>query len=356
MCVLIHTNTHGVVTVSKKRTNVSLDPSVYKKAKKLGINISQTAEEALQIRIESSKQSSSPDETPPPLGLTLAQIDSVVPGATATQQLDAEEFLSDFEQRCIVDWEYAESTTRERMRYARKLVNYLDGHPLTASKQDLRGFIKQYNDTNITKTVRVIYGRYFETDIADSFSIPQSIPKPSKSPKKTELQNIYQELPSDELKVAFLILATSGLRRRELMELTPSEIELGDRAIYPQTEDGHATKRQWVTFYSEDTDSKLREVFDISNMTSDEPLFSWHPDTLTNRIGDASKAAGTMKVTPQVLRVWFCQELSQLGVTDRHIDAMCGRASRSVLARHYSDFSPENLQSIYEDAGISVLE
>jgi integrase len=231
----------------------------------------------------------------------------------------------------------------------------LDGHPLTASKQELRDFIQQYDDENIIKTVRVIYRRYFETEIADSFSVNPSPPQPTKAPDQKELQAVYQELPSEEIQVAFLLLATSGLRRRELMELTPSELDLEDRAIYPQPSDGQTTKRQWVTFYSPDAEMKLREVFDIQEMAPSEPFITCYPDTLTDYIRDASDAAGTMKITPQTLRVWFCQEMSRLSVSDRHIDALCGRASRSVLAKHYSDFTPENLQQIYENAGISVL-
>jgi intergrase/recombinase len=32
-----------------------------------------------------------------------------------------------------------------------------------------------------------------------------------------------------------------------------------------------------------------------------------------------------------------------LGVPDRYVDAFCGRVPRSVLVRHYTDFSPEKL-------------
>jgi len=33
----------------------------------------------------------------------------------------------------------------------------------------------------------------------------------------------------------------------------------------------------------------------------------------------------------------------------------CGGVPRSVLARHYADFSPERLKEIYEKAGLRVL-
>ena len=37
-------------------------------------------------------------------------------------------------------------------------------------------------------------------------------------------------------------------------------------------------------------------------------------------------------------------EMGMLGVADRYIGAFCGRVSKSVLARHYTDYSPEKLK------------
>jgi len=47
--------------------------------------------------------------------------------------------------------------------------------------------------------------------------------------------------------------------------------------------------------------------------------------------------------------------MSRAGVQDRFIDAFCGRVPGSVLARNYTDYSPEALKEIYERAGIKIL-
>jgi len=44
-----------------------------------------------------------------------------------------------------------------------------------------------------------------------------------------------------------------------------------------------------------------------------------------------------------------------LGVLDRYVDAFCGRVPISVLARHYTDYSPEKLKEIYDKAGLKAL-
>ena len=47
--------------------------------------------------------------------------------------------------------------------------------------------------------------------------------------------------------------------------------------------------------------------------------------------------------------------MANLGIQDRYVDAFCGRTSKSVLARHYTDYSPERLKEIYENADLKVL-
>jgi len=55
------------------------------------------------------------------------------------------------------------------------------------------------------------------------------------------------------------------------------------------------------------------------------------------------------------LRGWFCDEMEGLRVPDRYVDAFYGRVPKSVLARRYSDFSPEKLILIYEKAQLRIL-
>jgi hypothetical protein len=45
-----------------------------------------------------------------------------------------------------------------------------------------------------------------------------------------------------------------------------------------------------------------------------------------------------------------------LGVSDRYIDAFCGRTPKSVLARHYTDYNSERLRRIYDEANLKVLD
>jgi len=47
--------------------------------------------------------------------------------------------------------------------------------------------------------------------------------------------------------------------------------------------------------------------------------------------------------------------MARAGVPDRYVDVFCGRTPKSVLVRHYTDYSPERLKEIYEKAGLRIL-
>jgi intergrase/recombinase len=51
---------------------------------------------------------------------------------------------------------------------------------------------------------------------------------------------------------------------------------------------------------------------------------------------------------------WFCSEMMRLGISETYVDAFCGRVPKSVLARHYTDFSPEKLREVYLKANLDI--
>lgn len=245
----------------------------------------------------------------------------------------------------------AKRTIRERMRHAKRLVDFLGKHPLAATKGELRNFLEKHPQHNAVKTVRIIYGRFFSTDLAKSFKVPQTPFRPKRIPTKEQLRATYYALPTLELKAAFLLLATSGLRRHELDELTMDQIDLQSRTIFPKEGEDNRTKKQWATIFNQEAGEVLTEYLRGKNSGR---VFNLYADTITRKFKEASGKNGA-KITPQTLRQWFACEMGRLGVQDRYVDAFNGRVPRSVLARHYSDFSPERLKEIYDRAGLRAL-
>lgn len=62
-----------------------------------------------------------------------------------------------------------------------------------------------------------------------------------------------------------------------------------------------------------------------------------------------------VRVTPQVLCEWFCDEMGRLGMPDRYVNDFCGRIPSSVLSKNYTNYSPEKMKVVYVGAGLEVL-
>ena len=60
-------------------------------------------------------------------------------------------------------------------------------------------------------------------------------------------------------------------------------------------------------------------------------------------------------ITPKVLRAWFCSKMGRLSVPDSYVDAFCGRIPKTVLARHYTDYSQKKLRKIYEQVELGIF-
>ncbi|MDH7555469.1 MAG: integrase [Candidatus Methanosuratincola sp.] len=148
----------------------------------------------------------------------------------------------------------------------------------------------------------------------------------------------------------FVGYAVTGLRRHELLDLRMDQRNQQVRVIIPQNDP--LTKRTYVTFYNEEFEEELTVWIKLKK-DSDRlfPIRGSHKSTLF-RV--AHHKTG-LHITPQTLRFWFANEMARLGVPDRFIDAFQGRIPRSVLARHYTDYSLENLKQIYDKANLKVL-
>jgi len=149
--------------------------------------------------------------------------------------------------------------------------------------------------------------------------------------------------------------ATSGLRRTELLGLTVDDVDLENRTIIPKNAHNGTTKNTWATCFNIEAQTYLKNYLASREPNGDDRrLLRVAPVTVKRAFEKASEKSG-VKITPQVLREWFCDQLGELGVQDRYVDAMCGRTPKSVLARHYSDFSPQKLKTIYDKAALTIL-
>ena len=189
--------------------------------------------------------------------------------------------------------------------------------------------LKYRNRRNNLAVMRVLY-----PDLSKDIKFPRRTFKPKILPNKDQLRIFYENLPF-QYKPIFLLLAESGLRVNELLN---ADFDTVYKMIIPKSHDGQ-TKHSWISFYRTDFDA-------ITQITV---------DGLSHAFLRNSKATG-IKVYPHLLRSVFAREMSRVGVQDRYIDAFCGRIPQSVLARNYTDYSPEVLKEIYTKANIKILD
>jgi integrase len=224
--------------------------------------------------------------------------------------------------------------------------------------EDLRKYLmllkegNHYTYANTLKALRRFFRDFLGLEnLVKSFKFPQKRLELKKVPSKEEIRKFYEAIDDLEERAIFLLIASSGLRRNEALSLKLSDIDFEKRMIIPKHES--KTKRSFITFYNEEAESLLKEWLEIRPKRTDK-LFPMRTNKSHRIFMEARKKTG-INITPQILREWFACEMGRLGVPDRYVDAFCGRVPRSILARHYTDFSPDKLKEIYDKANLKVL-
>ena len=264
---------------------------------------------------------------------------------------NVERILENFREFLLVDLRRSKNTAPEMVRYVRKFLTTLQGSIVTREciRQYLKGLKGEATYRNCLASLKVFFRDFLEMpQLVQSFRFPPSQFKPKVIPTKEKLGEFFEAIDDDIGKALFLFYASTGLRKNEVLSLTHEDIDPSRRMVTPKCHEG-VTKHSYLSFYNEETEQHLKSIHSDS-----EKLFDLG-DRQYKRIWKTAKAKRVIRITPQKLREWFCSEMALNGVSDSYINAFCGRTPKSVLARHYLDYSPEKLKQIYEKAKIKVL-
>ena len=258
--------------------------------------------------------------------------------------------LENFAMFCRVDLQRADKTVKMHInalkRYTREMGSTID-----ATK--IRNWLFKYRNRNVNPrtyrwflcAIKVFCRDYLKkTEWVQTLKFPRiDLKLITRLPSKEELKQFFNALPHNKAKAIFLLYCSSGLRKSEIFNAT---INPETRAITPNNHEQYSTKNSYVSFYNTETEILLKQI-DYDLGVSEVSIRRWFK-TACNKTG--------IKITPQMLRQWFCVEMTDLGVSDRYIDCFCGRTPHSILARHYTDYSPKKLKEIYDKADLNVLQ
>jgi integrase/recombinase XerD len=245
----------------------------------------------------------------------------------------------------------------------RHFLKAIDKDPRQVSTEEIRTYLSRYQTksastrANLLKSLKRFYCDFLKMPhLVESFKFPKRTYTPKTVPSKDDLKRFFGTLDDDRDRVFFLLAASSGLRRSELLSLTIDDLDLENRTIIPKNAHQNAsTKNSWCSCFNTEALEYLRRFLENRlEDSADRRLWQVGETAFRKAFNRANKKTG-LHITPQVLRFWFANEMSRLGMSDRFIDALQGRTPRTVLARHYSDFSKERLKEAYDKANLRVL-
>jgi len=273
----------------------------------------------------------------------------------AAQKESAELALKDFERFLRIDQLRKPETVHGRVNYLRAFFKRVGKGPNNITRDDIRDAldgISVHKRDHILKALRLFYGKFLgQSALLDGIRFGNPEIRPLTAPRKDQIRQFYETIDDPEERTIFLLAASSGLRRHEIVELRLKDLDFEKRMIIPDYES--ATKRMWVTFYNSEADADLKDWLKNRNKRSDR-LFPM-ARAKESRLFRAAMDKTGLHITLKTLRVWFCCEMARMGVQDRYVDAFCGRVPKSILSRHYTDYSPDRLREIYDRAGLRVL-
>lgn len=166
-------------------------------------------------------------------------------------------------------------------------------------------------------------------------------------PTNDELAEFFYEL-SQEVQFVFMVLFNSGLRIGEVLNLQVKDIDFGTNMIDASNIHTGKTKSSRFSFITHQTADPLLEFLSKDKLeNADLPLFSVSARSVQQEFKDASDRTG-YDINPKLLRKVFADRCDRAGIDKKYTDAFCGRTSKTVLQKYYTDYSPKALREQYD--------
>jgi integrase len=275
----------------------------------------------------------------------------------------------------------APKTRADRMRYLLKALNDL-GWEL--SQEKLQEYIAElYEESpNVAQHVAKALKLFIKHVIRDpnlyqSFKTPKVEYGLSATPLTLEtVRVVAKAIEWPPAKAYFALLAETGLRPGEVLNLRMQNIDLSERMVRVMRVGN--TKRSYISFFSERLRDYLRDVYlpyreefvkssedKVRKLLRDEVsewrnlLLPFEDSALRAAIYSAMDKVLGKRFRLYDLRVFFASYMSLRGVPGQIIDLLQGRAPPKefqVLARHYLAINIKELREMYDKAGLIVLE
>jgi len=292
---------------------------------------------------------------------TITNRKLVVPRAglqPATTSLPVD--LNDIEDFILFAQAKLNLTKLTAKQYSRRVKAFLVGKS-SVTDRDIQVFIQQKKESctpnyvsNIISSFKAYFRDYKGLTWMDGYKHHSSPLKLKPEIKKEDVRKFIEAIDDLGVKCVALFLASSGLRRGEVLSLKEEDVDRKLRSLIPSCNSGQ-TKHSGITFYNEEAEKCLVQY---ENQTEKEKENNRLLPIRYERFFYAWKRAkekSEIYLKPKDLRDFFSQEIGKAFVPDRYIDIFQGRAPKNILAKHYNPHGIKMLKEIYEKAKLKMV-
>lgn len=264
-----------------------------------------------------------------------------------SQIIDAKSSLSEYETFAKNELKLNEKTITNQLSTLSRFLHQSKG---TINKETVKNYLET-NESDSWKSNQLKVLRKYIRDFLklgnwiEEFEFSKTRAKIKQLPTDQELLEFVKQLRGESL-IAFLLLYCSGLRIGEVMKLRVENLDFTINSIDASQLHEGSTKHSWVSFFTNQVDQYLKNHIQQKDLEPENYLFSVDTRTVQNSFKLVSENLEII-LTPHMLRSVFTEKCTLAKIPDKYIDAFCGRTSPGIIAKHYTDYSPEKLRLHY---------
>jgi integrase len=272
---------------------------------------------------------------------------------------DNEQFLEDLEDFRLFAKAKLNFSQGTVYHYVSKIRTFMKDRK-TVTDRDVQCYVEKKKQeccldyvSNIISAFKAYFRDYKGLSFMNGYKHPSSPLKMKDEIEPEKVKTFIQAIDNLTVKTVALLLASSGLRKNEVLSLKKGDIDRGLRSIISYCHSGE-TKHSGISFYNEEAESSLAQYEKTCERKKDK-LFAIGHETFL-RAWNRARQKTSISLKPKDLRDFFSQEMGKALIPDRYIDIFQGRAPRNVLAKHYTPQGVRLLREIYDKANLKVLE
>jgi integrase len=240
-------------------------------------------------------------------------------------------------------------------QYICKVRQFLENRAFFTDR-DVQTYIQAKKETcvgdyvsNIISAFKAYFRDYKGLKFMDNYRHPSTPFRMKDEIEPQKVRAFIEAIDNVIVKCAAIFLASSGLRKNEVLELRKCDLNRELRCIIPNCHSGE-TKHSGISFYNEEAETCLEELEHLKRSETDKLFVIGHEPFL--KAWNKAREKSGIYLRPKDLRDYFSQEMGKAFVPDRYIDIFQGRAPKNILAKHYTPQGIRLLRTIYDKANL----